>query len=766
MKAIKRELKEWEHRFVTENDRKPDKKDIAANREIAKMYKAYAKMKMESESAGAAEAEAVQQRKQDSNDTKPPSPTKIRMSKSSKAAESTPRSEKRSDVSDTKVHKIVASAETPRPVLKDIAFMSAETIMDKEDLEDQQFFNETYKSQTQFVSQPSFTSDGTVRPTSSTSFASGYTISKEDLYNSTLISNLGNEQRPWSGKNNNLPSNFKMRKSTIAAGPIATNDASYRSEFDGTRELKNDQFYGSNLSDNSYSLRTYSPSSFDPIASSAFSSSPTQQLQQNPEFQDFMNRRSLIEERHASTASLTQSDYTSTTPTRQSAFTEAKIVKPHPLGSAPSVTQIRVITPTRAMGSEPFMQSSPKAVAFKKSAAVLDLPIPPPPTVVKVDDFGSSDESIADDDEESFEDQAAVMVSSKVGNDGRQATSAATVVLEAKKARQRRPNLESKAASEDVKIRKLPDNSFFQLQGPEVEEAEVEPFHAVKPIEKPIPANVKDAKEEPKEEPKEEKDAGPDAIAVVETAVVAPVIKAVTFVSNPKAFIRIPDDGFVLKCRVTRKKNIWDKAHPTFYLYNEVDDKFVLAARKRIKSKTVSYLISTSMDDLSKDSTHYVAKLKANFQRTNFILYDARFYNKNTNNKGLKELACITYSKTVLPRELNVAIAASAVEESSEDGTKDIMADIKSANKEKLQFLKNKPPRWNETTQSHCLNFGGRVTQPSIKNFQLIGEDSDTIVLQFGRCGPDIFSLDARYPMTPVEAFAVAITTFDAYDSA
>ncbi|KAJ3231098.1 hypothetical protein HDU81_004039 [Chytriomyces hyalinus] len=749
MKAIKRELKDWEHRFVTENDRKPDKKDIAANREI--------------------EPETVHQRKQDSNDTKPPSPTKTRISKSSKAAESTHRSEKRLDVSDTKVRKIVASAETPRPILKDIAFMSAETIMDKEDLEDQQFFNETYKSPTQFVSQSSFVSEGTVRPASSTSFASGYPISKEELYNSTSISNLGNEQRPWSGKSNNLPSNFKMRKSTIAAGPIATNDASYRSDVDGTRELKNDQFYGSNLSDNSYSLRTYSPSSFDPIAPSAFSSSPTQQLQQNPEFQDFMNRRSLIEERHTSTASLTQSDYTtSTTPTRQSAFIETKIVKPHPLGTATSVTQIRVITPTRAMGSEPFMQSSPKAVAFKKSAAVLDLPIPPPPTVVKVDDFGSSDESFVEEDEESFEDQAAVMVSTKVGNDGRQSTSA-TVVLEAKKApKHRRPNVESKPASEDVKIRKLPDNSFFQLQGPEVEEAEVEPFHAVKPAEI-IPATVKDAKEEPKvEEPKEEKDSGPDAIAVVETpaVVAAPVIKPVTFVSNPKAFIRIPDDGFVLKCRVTRKKNLWDKAHPTFYLYNEVDDKFVLAARKRIKSKTVSYLISTSMDDLSKDSTHYVAKLKANFQRTNFILYDARFYNKNTNNKGLKELACITYSKTVLPRELNVAIAASSVEEGSEDGTKDIMADIKSANKEKLQFLKNKPPRWNETTQSHCLNFGGRVTQPSIKNFQLIGEDSETIVLQFGRCGPDIFSLDARYPMTPVEAFAVAITTFDAYDSA
>ncbi len=60
--------------------------------------------------------------------------------------------------------------------------------------------------------------------------------------------------------------------------------------------------------------------------------------------------------------------------------------------------------------------------------------------------------------------------------------------------------------------------------------------------------------------------------------------------------------------------------------------------------------------------------------------------------------------------------------------TKDIMADVKSQNNEKLTFLKNKPPRWNEATQSHCLNFGGRVTLPSIKNFQLIAEKDGTVL--------------------------------------
>jgi hypothetical protein len=40
------------------------------------------------------------------------------------------------------------------------------------------------------------------------------------------------------------------------------------------------------------------------------------------------------------------------------------------------------------------------------------------------------------------------------------------------------------------------------------------------------------------------------------------------------------------------------------------------------------------------------------------------------------------------------------------------------------------------------------------------------IIMQFGRCGPDFFTLDARWPMSPVEAFSIALTAFDAYDSA
>lgn len=38
----------------------------------------------------------------------------------------------------------------------------------------------------------------------------------------------------------------------------------------------------------------------------------------------------------------------------------------------------------------------------------------------------------------------------------------------------------------------------------------------------------------------------------------------------------------------------------------------------------------------------------------------------------------------------------------------------------------------------------------------------DYIVMQFGRTGPDHFTMDFKYPMCLVQAFAIALTSFDA----
>ncbi|KAJ6405787.1 hypothetical protein OIU84_013701 [Salix udensis] len=85
--------------------------------------------------------------------------------------------------------------------------------------------------------------------------------------------------------------------------------------------------------------------------------------------------------------------------------------------------------------------------------------------------------------------------------------------------------------------------------------------------------------------------------------------------------------------------------------------------------------------------------------------------------------------------------------------------------------LKNKAPRWHEQLQCWCLNFKGRVTVASVKNFQLVAaaepyqnvpvEEQEKVILQFGKIGKDIFTMDYRYPLSAFQAFAICLSSFD-----
>ncbi|KAJ2003250.1 hypothetical protein GGI04_002979 [Coemansia thaxteri] len=76
--------------------------------------------------------------------------------------------------------------------------------------------------------------------------------------------------------------------------------------------------------------------------------------------------------------------------------------------------------------------------------------------------------------------------------------------------------------------------------------------------------------------------------------------------------------------------------------------------------------------------------------------------------------------------------------------------------------LCNKPPVWCTDTRSFILDFGGRVTVSSVKSFQLMHPtDKDYVVMQFGKVGQDSFTLDIRFPMSPVMALGVAVTSLD-----
>ena len=74
--------------------------------------------------------------------------------------------------------------------------------------------------------------------------------------------------------------------------------------------------------------------------------------------------------------------------------------------------------------------------------------------------------------------------------------------------------------------------------------------------------------------------------------------------------------------------------------------------------------------------------------------------------------------------------------------------------------LESKEPTYENG--NYRLNFSGRVSLPSVKNFQLVSAaNKSDILCQFGKVGDDTFHLDFKRPVTAFQAFAFALSQFN-----
>ena len=88
---------------------------------------------------------------------------------------------------------------------------------------------------------------------------------------------------------------------------------------------------------------------------------------------------------------------------------------------------------------------------------------------------------------------------------------------------------------------------------------------------------------------------------------------------------------------------------------------------------------------------------------------------------------------------------------------------LQTLNVQDLIPLINKPPKYNPAKHSFSLDFGGRVTRASVKNFQLVSALNDpdhaNVIMQSGRVGQDRFTMDVQHPMSVLQAFAVCLSS-------
>ncbi|XP_006907498.1 tubby-related protein 1 [Pteropus alecto] len=250
-------------------------------------------------------------------------------------------------------------------------------------------------------------------------------------------------------------------------------------------------------------------------------------------------------------------------------------------------------------------------------------------------------------------------------------------------------------------------------------------------------------------------------------------------VDEPREFVLRPaPQGRTVRCRLTRDKKGMDRGlYPSYFLHLDTEKKvFLLAGRKRKRSKTANYLISSDPTNLSRGGENFIGKLRSNLLGNRFTVFDnGQNPHRGGGNADLgslrQELAAVIYETNVLgfrgPRRMTVIIPGMNADNervpirprNASDG---LLVRWQNKTLESLIELHNKPPVWNEDSGSYTLNFQGRVTQASVKNFQIVhADDQDYIVLQFGRVAEDAFTLDYRYPLCALQAFAIALSSFD-----
>ncbi|PQQ09919.1 tubby-like F-box protein 5 [Prunus yedoensis var. nudiflora] len=238
----------------------------------------------------------------------------------------------------------------------------------------------------------------------------------------------------------------------------------------------------------------------------------------------------------------------------------------------------------------------------------------------------------------------------------------------------------------------------------------------------------------------------------------------------------------------------------------------------RLRVRKINYY------DFSRASSTYVGKLRSNFLGTKFTVYDSqppcdavpqtnsrssrRFHSKQVSPRVPAcnySVGTVCYELNILrtrgPRRMHCAMPSIPVSSIQEGGTaptptlfsqaydehfapspcsteKELVTGYSSTNLSEPHaqgaeplVLKNKSPRWHEQLQCWCLNFRGRVTVASVKNFQLVAavvpshnvsaEEQERVILQFGKIGKDIFTVDYRYPLSCFQAFAICLSSFD-----
>lgn len=231
----------------------------------------------------------------------------------------------------------------------------------------------------------------------------------------------------------------------------------------------------------------------------------------------------------------------------------------------------------------------------------------------------------------------------------------------------------------------------------------------------------------------------------------------------------------LVQCTVIRDRaSIANKLNPIYEMSLDVNSRKLITAVKRTMNRTSNYHFFDMTrgqlgSKLSKKNGNYLGKLRAkNYSRTDYVLV--------TQNSDKEEVAGIQFEKLGFlnqlkdgsqPRKMTAIVPhldsnkvpiPNPLGNNDTGSMIDMLRDGTGGNR--ILSFESKDPVFDNG--NYRLNFNGRVSVPSVKNFQLVPRDDiDNIILQFGKVGEDRFHLDFKSPLNAFQALALAICQFN-----
>lgn len=241
--------------------------------------------------------------------------------------------------------------------------------------------------------------------------------------------------------------------------------------------------------------------------------------------------------------------------------------------------------------------------------------------------------------------------------------------------------------------------------------------------------------------------------------------------------------GLTVQCEIHRKKTGFLGKYPTYEArmaptMGDYASLFLMYAKRQSGNTTSNYHITMDRLNIDSNSKCFLGKVRSNFAGTEYVVYDDGVSPRKagTSHRNARmEIGGIIYDTKIVPthpRGMVVTLPSAPVAAHSA-GVIGIMNRYRNNDFDGTFLLKQKQPQWSPKTQSYNLNFYGRVKKPSVKNFILEYEGDNGVdkrqtdarqrtALLFGKLSDDgTFIMDVQWPLSPMQAFAICLSSFD-----